>query len=127
MCSLSAIPGPVRPARRWSAGFALLDRPEAQVLAVEFSQVESHQGHGAVVGTLAQTCEHREAIVVADHRLAVDQARARATPRRRRQSADSGRSSHSRDRESRGHRFWGSLRTGWLNFWPASSILQGAR
>ena len=53
-----------------------LERLAPQVLAVELQQVEGEQEHVRPLGLAAQPLEHREPVVVAGDRLAVDQARA---------------------------------------------------
>jgi hypothetical protein len=51
-----------------------LQRFAPQILTVQFEQVEGEQEHAAIVAPLAQPLEHREALLVADDRLTVDQA-----------------------------------------------------
>ena len=46
-------------------------------MAVQFQQVKGEQEHGAVLAPVAQPVEHRHAIAVAGHRLAVQEKRAR--------------------------------------------------
>jgi hypothetical protein len=52
-----------------------LDRHHAQILAIEFEQIEcEHHGLGLDPRAVAQPIEHRNAALVADRNLAVDQA-----------------------------------------------------
>jgi len=46
-----------------------------QVVAVQLDQVEGVQEHFAIVAPIANPIEHREAVLVAGNRLAVDDAR----------------------------------------------------
>jgi hypothetical protein len=57
-------------------GFALLDRQPAQVLAVEFEQVEGAEYGVVVVALRPDQLEHHEPGLAANDGLAVDQARA---------------------------------------------------
>jgi len=53
-----------------------LKRCAAQVFAAEFEQIECEQhGLGLGLAAVAQAVEYRDAILTADHDLAVDQAR----------------------------------------------------
>ena len=55
-------------------GLALLERLLAKVLAVEFDQVEGAEHGGMVVMPIAEEVEHREARLIDDDRLAIDDA-----------------------------------------------------
>src|SRR5258707_4363371 len=57
---------------RWLDGLA------PQVIAVKLDQVEGVQEHARVVAAIADAVEARHAVVAAAHRLAVDDAGARA-------------------------------------------------
>jgi hypothetical protein len=61
-------------------GFAHLWRLPAKVIAVQFNQVEAEEEHRAVMAPIPDAIEAWHAIVVAGHRLAVDDAGARAEP-----------------------------------------------
>jgi hypothetical protein len=52
-----------------------VERLAPQVVAVQFDQVEGVEEDVAVMAALAQPVEYRQAVVVASHRFAVDQAR----------------------------------------------------
>jgi hypothetical protein len=64
----------MRSAQQNKSGLTNLDRQLAQVLAVEFEQVEGAQHGVGVVAPRPDHLEHRESGLVADDRLAVDQA-----------------------------------------------------
>ena len=55
-------------------GLAALDRLPAEVLAVEFNQIERAQQGGVVVLAIADEVEDREAVRVDDDRLPVEHA-----------------------------------------------------
>ena len=60
-------------------GVIVSSRPIPQVLAVKFEQVKGAQKHMPVIGPLAQLRKPRHALVIATHRLDVDQAGAAPT------------------------------------------------
>jgi hypothetical protein len=72
---------------------ARFKRLAPQVLAVKFEQVEGAEKYLWAPAHLSQPLEHRQAVVVADHRLAINQAGAHldADPLRRASEAIGGR------------------------------------
>ena len=63
---------------RGQRGLAHLERLAPQVVAVQLDQVEGVQEDAGVVAAVADAVEARHAVVAAAHRLAVDDAGARA-------------------------------------------------
>ena len=68
-------------AAAWSAdelgelGLALLDRPAPQILSVELDQVKGDKDGLSAMSVSPHELEHREALVIGDDRLAIDQER----------------------------------------------------
>src|SRR5262245_43456582 len=75
ICALSC--RPTRAARSRVASWRLrdLDRLAAEILAVQFEQVEGVQENPPVLAPVAQPVEHRQSVAVAGHRLPVEQER----------------------------------------------------
>ena len=61
-----------------------LERLPTQVVAVQLDQVEGVQKDPVVIAAVADALEARHTVVIAAHRLAVDDAGARAQPGQRR-------------------------------------------
>ena len=77
MCSFHRRPGPILISRDRSVALRT-SSGSPQVGAVQFDQVEGVQEHLAVMALIPNTVKHREAVVVAGNRLAVDDAGPRA-------------------------------------------------
>jgi hypothetical protein len=56
-------------------GLADIERLSPEIVAVQFDQVESVQEHPAIVTPIPNAVEHREAVIVAAHRLAIEDTR----------------------------------------------------
>jgi transposase len=71
-------PGTCQQEQACQVGLALLDRLAPQIIAVQLDQVEGVEEDEGVVAAVADAVEARHAVVAAAHRLAVDDAGARA-------------------------------------------------
>src|SRR4051794_25803654 len=80
-CSLSCTPCPVRLSSFSRAALRLSSGSRLRFVTVEFENVGPHE-HAAIVTPVSDALEQRDAVLTAHDRLAIDDAGARAQPRK---------------------------------------------